>query len=187
MTALARVAAVIAGIACLVLAGAALVRQASLAADGTLRWPESSWWTALTDDPSWATTGVAAAVFAAATVFLIVLAVRQLGDGRQGSETISFSDGDTQARVSVAGLERGMASRFQSVVPGSRVSSVSLRHEPAGWRARFEAAVPPDDVAGARERAFATLRDDLRRLGGVDLARLDLVVTSLRRATGKRS
>jgi len=187
VTALARVAAVVAGIACLVLAGAMLVRQASLAADGTLRWPESGWWTALTEEPSWTTTGVAAAVLAAAAVFLIVLAVRQLGGDRRTSETIAFSADDTKARVSVAGLERGMASRFQSVVPGSRAGSVSLRRESSGWRARFEAAVPPDDVAGVRERAFVTLRDDLRRLGGVELVRLDLIVTSLRRAAGKRA
>lgn len=187
MTPAARTLAVVAGIVCMLLAGAQLVRQAALAADASVVWPEASWWTRLTGDASWATTGVAAAVTGALAIFFVVVALRQLGERRSGPQQVGFSADDSEARVSLAGLERGMARRFEDVLPGSRVSGVALRKEAAGWRARFEAVVPADDVAGARERAFATLSDDLRRLGGMELVRLDLVITSLRASKASKT
>ena len=185
MTSAARIVAVVAGIACMFLAGAELVRQASLAADAGVRWPASSWWAGLTGEPTWATTGVAAGVMAAVTVVLIVLAVRQLGDRRRGPDMVEFAAGDTRTRLSVPGLEKALARRFEAVVPGSRVASVGLTKGAAGWRARVEASLPPRDVSVARTRALEALRGDLKRMGGMDLVRLDLVVTSLRAAGGK--
>ncbi len=65
MTPLARIVAVVAGIASLLLAGAALVRQAALAADTGVTWRGSAWWADLTAGSSTATI-VAAAIAAVA-------------------------------------------------------------------------------------------------------------------------
>ncbi len=179
MTPAARFIAVVAGIAGMVLAGAELVRQAYLAADGSVNWPAAAWWARLTGDPSWATTGVAAGATAALAVVLIVMAVRQLGDRRRGPELVEFASTGCRARLSVPGLERALARRVEAVLPGARVASVGLSKTRGGWRARVEATLPASDLADARARAFATLSDDLRRLGGMELVRLDIVVTAL--------
>ena len=185
MTPAARIIAVVAGIACMILAGVELVRQASLAADAGVRWPASRWWAGLTGDPSWATTGVAAGVMIAVTIVLVILAVRQLGDRRRGPDLVEFAADDARARLSVPGLEQALARRFEAVVPGSRVASVRLTKIAAGWCARVEASLPPRDVGAARRRALEALRGDLQRIGGLDLVRLDVVVTALRTAGGK--
>lgn len=184
MTPLARIVAIVAGLACMVLAGVELVRQASLAADSGVRWPASSWWTGLTGEPTWTTTGVAAAVVAAITVVLVIFAVRQVGDRRSGPDVVEVAADDSRARVSVPGLERALARRFEAVVPGSRVRGVVLRKEQEGWRVRVEASLPACDLVAARSRALEAFRGDLRRTSGTDLARLDLIVMSMRAGRG---
>lgn len=176
MTPAARLIAVLGGCACLVLAGVELVRQAALAADPTISWPVSGWWESLTGDASWSTTGVAAAVVAVVAAFLIVLAVRQLGERRRGPELVQFASEGCRARLSVPGLESALARRVQSVLPGAKVARLDLRKSGPGWRIRLEAALPPGDSERLRRRALDTLRGDLQRIGGMELVRLDIVV-----------
>ena len=97
---------------------------------------------------------------------------------------VEFAGDDTRTRLSVPGLEKALARRFQAVVPGSKVASVGLTKDQGGWRVRVEASLPARDLVAARTRAFEALRADLTRIGGMDLVRLDLVATSLRASGG---
>jgi len=178
MSGASRAVAAAAGIALIVLAAAGLARQAALASDDVV-WPSSSWWARLTCDPSWGTTGVAAAVAAALAVALLVMAARQLAAGTSSQGSIEFSDEPGSATLSVAGLERALQRRLEAVLPGCRVTQVELRRGVEGWLVRVTAALPGVDMVGQRERAATVLRDDLRRIGGLELVRLDLVATSL--------
>lgn len=180
MTPPARLLALLAGLGCMVLAGAELVRQAVLAAEPGVVWPASEWWAGLTDDPSWTTTGVAAAVVAAVAALLIVVAVRQLGDRRRGPALVEFGSGEERTRLSVPGLEQTLARRVEAVLSGARVARLSLDKDGPGWRVRVEASLPTGDLEDARKRAFSALAADLRRIGGLELVRLDIVVTSMR-------
>jgi len=184
VTAMARIVAVIAGLACMSLAAAELVKQGMLAAEPGMVWPASAWWAELTGDPLWTTTGVAAAITAAAAIALIVYAIRQLGDSRRGPELVEFAAEGCRARLSVPGLERALARRLEAVLPGARVARVGLTRGAEGWRARVEADMPAVDLAGAREHALAVLTRDLERMGGIGLVRLDLVVRALSTPAG---
>jgi len=180
MTTAGRVAAVLAGLVCMVLAAVELVRQAVLAAGDDVAWPVSSWWADLTGDPSWTTTGAAAAVLIVVAVVLIVVAVRQLSDVRRGPELVEFATDEGRARLSVPGIEQTLARRFESLAPGVRVTRLDLTRQADGWRVRVEASLPGRDLEGMRRRALAVMAEDLERLGGLDLVRLDLVVAGTR-------
>jgi hypothetical protein len=185
VTPAARVTAVIAGIVCLLLAGAVLVREAAFAVDGRVRWPVSTWWAELTGDPSWTTTGIAAAVAAAITVILVVLAFRQIKDG-SGPEIIQFAVEDGTARLSVPALGKALRRRFQTMLPGSQVTDVAVRKNASGWSVRVEASVPTCDLGDVHAAVLDAFRDDMKRIAGVHLERLDLVVSSMR-APAKRA
>ncbi len=179
MTPVARIVAVVAGIVCLLLAGAALVRQAVLARDAGVSWPVSTRWAELTGDPSWTTTGIAAAVTAAVTVVLIVLAFRQVTGG-SGPEIIQYAVDDGTARLSVPALGKALRRRLHAMLPGSQVTDVAVRRDASGWSVRVEASVPVCDLVDVHAAVLEAFRDDLRRIAGVDLVRFDLVVTSMR-------
>ena len=112
MTPFARIVAVVAGIASLLLAGAALVRQAALATDNGVTWRGSTWWADLTSRSSTGTI-VAAAVAVALTVILIVFAYRQVSPAST-PEIIEFAVEDGTARLSVPALRKALGRRFQS-------------------------------------------------------------------------
>jgi hypothetical protein len=179
VTPAARIVALVAGIACLLLAGAELVRQAALAVDDGVAWPASRWWSDLTSDPGWTTTGVAAALAAAATILLVVLAYRQVSPGG-GPEVIEFAVEDGTARLSVPALRKALRRRFQSMLPGSQVTELAVRRDDGVWSVRVEASVPVCDLKDVHGAMLDAFRDDMRRVAGIDLARLDLVVTSMR-------
>jgi len=179
VTPAARIAAVIAGIVCLLLGGAVLVREAAFAVDGRVRWPASTWWAELTGDPSWTTTGIAAVATGAITVILIVLAFRQVRGGG-APEIIQFAVEDGTARLSVPALGKALRRRFQAMLPGSQVTDVAVRKDASGWSVRVEASVPVCDLGDVHAAALDAFRDDLQRIAGVDLKRLDLVVSSMR-------
>ena len=185
MTPAARITAVIAGIVCLLLGGAVLVREAAFVVDGRVRWPVSTWWAELTGDPSWTTTGVAAAVAAGITVILVILAFRQIKGGG-GPEIIQFAVEDGTARLSVPALGKALRRRFQTMLPGSQVTDVAVRKNASGWRVRVEASVPTCDLGDVHAAVLDAFRDDMKRIAGVHLERLDLVVSSMR-APAKRA
>lgn len=182
MTASARVVAVIAGVACLLVGGAALVRQAALAADAAVRWPVSTWWGELTGDPVWSTTGVAAAVMAAITIVLLVLAYRQVG-AAGGPQIIEYAVEDGTARLSVPALGKALRRRFHAMLPGAQVTDVAVRKDDAGWSVRVEASVPACALHDVHAALLDAFRDDMRRVADIELTRLDLVVTSMRAPT----
>jgi hypothetical protein len=178
VTPLARVIAVLAGIVTLVLAGGALVRQAAMAADAGVSWPVAAWWSDLTARSTTATI-VAAVVMTALTVVLIVFAYRQVSPG-EGAQVIEFAVPDGTARLSVPALRKALRRRFEAMLPGSRVEEVTVRMDEDGWSVRMEAAVPVCDLQDLHVAVLEAFRDDMRRVAGIDIVRLDLVVTSMR-------
>ena len=185
MTPLARIVAVVAGIASLLLAGAALVRQAALATDSGITWRGSSWWADLTSGSSTATI-VAAAIAAALTVVLIVFAYRQVSPAST-PEIIEFAVEDGTARLSVPALRKALGRRFQAMLPGSRVNEITVGRRDDGWSVRVEADLPVCDLQDVHAAVLEAFRDDMRRVATIELARLDLVVTSMRPAARKGS
>lgn len=185
MTAPARIIAAAVGIVCLLLAGAVLVRQAALAVDSGVRWPAPTLWGKLTGEPTWTTTGVAAGVMVGITVILIVLAFLQVSGGG-GPEIIEYAVEDGTARLSVPALGKALRRRFHAMLPGSQVTDVAVRRGASGWSVRVEASVPVCDLGDVHAAMLDAFRDDMRRVAGIELVRLDLVVTSMR-APAKRS
>ena len=73
------------------------MREAVLAAETSVAWPFTEWWSQLTADPTWATAAAAAAA-AVVAVALIVLAVRQVRPWRRGGGQVEFGDcGESRA------------------------------------------------------------------------------------------
>ena len=185
MTPLARVIAVVAGIAALLLAGGALVRQAAMAADAGVSWPIAAWWADLTARSSTATM-IAAAVAVVLTVLLIVFAYRQVSPG-EGPTVIEFAVPDGTARLSVPALRKALRRRFEAMLPGSRVGEIAVRMDDAGWSVRVEASIPVCDLQDLHQAVLDAFRDDMRRVADLDLVRLDLIVTSMRTVARKKA
>ena len=185
MTPLGRIVAVVAGIVSLLLAGAAMVREAALAVDAGVDWRGSVWWADLTGRSSTATI-VAAAITTALAVILIVFAYRQVSPGST-PQVIEFAVEDGTARLSVPALRKALARRFQSMLPGSRVSEIAVSKGDSGWSVRVEADVPVCDLQDVHAAMLEAFRDDMLRVATVELVRLDIVVTSMRPAPRKGS
>jgi hypothetical protein len=184
VTPLARTVAVVAGIVSLVLCGAALVRQAALATSDGVTWKGSEWWAELTSGASTATY-VAAAVVTAVAVLLIVLAYRQVQPAVP-PQVIEFAVADGTARLSVPALRKALRRRFEAMLPGAQVGEVAVARDDAGWRVRVEAGVPVCDVRDVQAAVLHAFRDDMRKVAGIEIASLDLVVTSMRPAARKK-
>ena len=178
MTATGRSVAVIVGLVGLLFAAAGMVREAVLAAEGTVAWPFADWWSRLTADPTWAT-AVAAAAAAAAAVVLILLAVRQVRPWRPASGQLEFGDESSRARLDVAATERALRRRLEKDLPGVKTRQLQLTKRGDGWWVRVEAELPARDVLGLQARAGGLLAADLARMGGLQLDGLDVVVTRL--------
>ena len=178
MTPLARFIAVAAGIVTLLLAGAGLVRQAALAADAGVSWPIAAWWSDLTASPITATY-IAAGVVVALTVLLIVYAYRQVSPS-PSPQVIEYAVPDGTARLSVPALRKALRRRFESMLPGSRVNEVAVGRDDGGWNVRVEADVPVCDLRDVRRAVLQAFADDMRTVAGIEIVRLDLVVTSMR-------
>lgn len=183
MTPLARVVAVVAGVVSLLLCGAALVRQAALATSTGLTWKGSTWWADLTAASSTETI-VAAVVVAAVTIGLIVLAYRQVQPAVP-PQVIEFAVDDGTARLSVPALRKALRRRFETMLPGSQVGEVAVSRDDAGWRVRVEADVPICDLRDVQGSVLQAFRDDMRKVAGIEISSLDLVVTSMRPAAKK--
>lgn len=183
MTPLARFVAVAAGIVSLLLAGAALVRQAALAADGGVTWRGSAWWTDLTASSSTATIA-AAAVTVVVTVALIVLAYRQVSPAST-PDIIEFTVEDGTARLSVPALRKALRRRLEGMLPGTRVKEMTVGKGADGWSVRVEADVPVCDLRDVHAAVLEAFREDMLRVAAIDLVRLDLVVRSMRPAGRK--
>jgi hypothetical protein len=184
VTPLARIIAVVAGAVSLLLCGAALVRQAALATSNSVTWKGSTWWADLTSGASTAVLVVAVVVTVAA-VLLIVFAYRQV-QPTVPPQVIEFTVDDGTARLSVPALRKALRRRFEAMLPGSAVGEVAVGRDDGGWRVRVEAEVPIcnlRDVQGAVLHAF---REDMRKVAGIEIASLDLVVTSMRAAARKK-
>lgn len=184
MTAAARVLAVVLGLAGLLVAMAALVREVVLAADPSLVWAQPAWWTNLTAEPSWATTAAAVGT-AVAAVVLLILAFRQLGGRRRRGGLVEFGGEQGQARLDLNALEAALARRIKSELPGVKAPRVTLRSEKTGWFVRLEAQLPARDLLGLQARALEVLRSDLARLGGLQLSGVDVVVTRVVGGAGR--
>jgi hypothetical protein len=180
VTPLARFIAVVAGIVTLLLAGVGLVRQAALAADAGVSWPIAAWWSDLTASPTTATY-VAAGVVVALTVLLIVYAYRQVSP-RTPPQVIEYAVPDGTARLSVPALRKALRRRFESMLPGSRVNEVAVGRDDDGWSVRVEADVPVCDLRDVRQAVLQAFADDMRTVAGIEIVRLDLIITSMRPA-----
>ncbi len=185
MTPFARIVAVVAGIASLLLAGAALVRQAALATDNGVTWRGSIWWADLTSRSSTGTI-VAAAIAAALAIILIAFAYRQVSPAG-APEVIEFAVEDGTARLSVPALRKALGRRFQAMLPGSRVNDIAVSKGDEGWSVRVEADLPVCNLQDLQTAVLEAFRDDMRRVAAVELVRLDIVVASMRAAARKAS
>lgn len=178
MTPASRVIAMIVGIAGIVLALAGAVREIVVAADVTVHWQSAATLRRLTSHPS-AATWVTAGVTAAAGVALLVLVVRQFRAPEGGPQLIQFKDDAGWARLDVRAVQRGMRRRLSTSLPGVTVRDLQLRKEGEVWRIIVTADVPARDLQRQRARMQAMLGEDLLRMGGMRLRRLDLVVAQL--------
>jgi hypothetical protein len=183
VTPLSRIIAVVAGIVSLLLCGAALVRQAALATSTGLTWKGSTWWSDLTAAASTETI-VAAAIVVIITVGLVVLAYRQVQPAVP-PQVIEFAVADGTARLSVPALRKALRRRFETMLPGSRVGEVAVGKDDGGWRVRVEADVPVCDLRDVQGSILQAFRDDMRKVAGIEISSLDLVVTSMRPAPKK--
>ena len=169
MTSLARVIAAVTGIICLLLAGAVLVRQGALAVDAGVRWPASTLWGELTGEPTWATTGVAAAVLAGITAVLIVLAIREVSGGG-GPEIIEYRRRRRHRAAVGAGPRQGVAPpvpRHAPRIAGDRCRGpqgrIRLERPRRGLRPGLRPRGRARRDAGCVPRRHATGRGDRSR------------------------
>ena len=168
----ARAAAAAAGLVLLALLGAVVVRQVALAADETLEWSVPLWDDLTTVGAPW--TALAAAAFAALGAVLLVAAIRV---GLPPTPpVVEFGEGGASTRVDVATLQSMLARQLARAAPGLRVERVWLDRGPGGWRVWVRVDVPRVELEAVRRRAAAIAADELRRAGGLPLARLDLEV-----------
>lgn len=178
MTPAARLIAVVVGLAGLLFAAAALVREVVLAAHGATDWPLSAWWARVTGEPSTATT-VAAALAGLLALVLLLLAVRQLGGRRRGPALVEFAGEHGWARLDVVALEHALCRRLEAEIPGLKARGLELGKRTGGWRARLEADLPALDLEALQARAHDLLAADLARTAGMQLEVLDIVALRL--------
>jgi hypothetical protein len=183
VTPLTRFIAVAVGIVTLLLAGAGLVRQAALAADAGVSWPIAAWWSDLTASAT-AATYIAAAAVTGLTVLLIVYAYRQVSP-RTPPQVIEYAVPGGTARLSVPALRKALRRRFESMLPGSRVGEVAVARDDDGWNVRVEADVPVCDLRDVQQAVLQAFAGDMRAVAGIEIVRLDLVVTAMRPAARK--
>ncbi len=135
VTPFARIVAVVAGIASLLLAGAALVRQAALAADSGVTWRGSAWWADLTARSSTGDhrrRGHRGRRSPSSSSSSPTARSRR----RATPQVIEFAVEDGTARLSVPALRKALGRRFQAMLPGSQVSEIAVSQE----RGRLERA-----------------------------------------------
>ena len=171
MSLLARIMAVIAALAGVVIGLAGLIRAAALASDGRLVWKLPSWWTGLGDEANGWMVGLAAAAVAAAAVAYLIVALRQLSPARPAANVMVGG-----ARVKLAALERLVAARLQAEVPSLIAVRVGVSWLGGGWAVSALVDAPADDLIGLRERAVRLVREELSRAAGGELDGLALEV-----------
>ncbi len=183
MTRLARVFALVGGLACLVLTAAWALREVAAELRPDLDWSAPAWWHDVMDRVAWPTTLSAAVMGLVAAVFL-ALAVRELR-GRRRGYAVEFGEKGASVQLDVRALQRAMGRRVAEGVPGVVPDAVQLTMDAGGWVVRLEASFAAHDLLGAQAAARELLADDLRRLGGIELVALDVVVTGLAPAAGE--
>jgi hypothetical protein len=171
----ARATAATAGLVLLALLGAVVVREVALAADDTLQWSIPLWDDLGNAGAIW--TALAAAVFAALGAVLLVAAIRVALP--PSPPVVEFGAGGASTRVDVATLQSMLARQLARAAPGLRVERVWLDRGPDGWRVWLRVDVPRVELEAVRRRAAAVAADELRRAGGLTLARLDLEVRTV--------
>jgi hypothetical protein len=72
------------------------------------------------------------------------------------------------------------------MLPGARVGEVAVSEDDAGGRVRVGADVPICDLRDVQGSVLHAFREDMRKVAGIEIASLDLVVTSMRPAAGAR-
>lgn len=175
-----RALAAVAGLVLLAVLGAVVVRQTALAVDESLVWALPLWDDLTAAGAGW--TAVAAAAFAGLAAVLLVTAVRVAVP--VSPPVVEFGERGASTRVDAATLQTVVARRLEHAVPGLVVERVWLRSDPEGWCVWVRADVPRADLEDVRRRAAAAAAEELRRVGGLALVRLDLEVRHVRVGTG---
>lgn len=168
----ARTLAAVAGLVLLALLSAATVRLVALAVDGTLEWDIPLWDALVAADTT--LTALAAGAFAGLAAVLVVVAVRVAVP--PSPPIVEFGEGGASTRVDVVTLQSMLARQLARATPGLRVERVWLTRRPDGWRVWVRAEAPRVELEAVRRRVAAAAADELRRAGGLPLARLDLEV-----------
>ena len=178
MTPAARLIAVLIGLAGLLFAAAALVREVVLAAHGTADRPLSAWWLRITGEPSTAT-AVAAALTSLLAIALVLFAVRQLGSRRRRPALVEFAGERGWTRLDIVSVEQALRRRLEAEFPGLKARALDLDKRAGGWQARLEAVLPARDLESVQARAYTLLAADLQRAAGLRLDALDIVAVRL--------
>ena len=182
VTPFARAGAVAAGLVALLVAAAAFVREVVLAAQPSVAWSAAHWWSGLAGGPAWrpglAAGGLCGARRGAPPTGRAPGAAAALArPGRAGREGRPRSDGRGGARTGAAPPAAGRSA-------GVTAHKVLLRPAGERWWARVEADLPLRDLLGVQRRAVDIVTADLRRVGGLELEGVDIVVTGVVPAGG---
>jgi hypothetical protein len=169
-----RTMAIVAGVVLLVLLSAAFVRELALASEQRLSWPLGAPWRALIEGS--ALRAALGAVLVGCVGALCLVAAFRLLAPRTQDVQIEFGQAGGSTRADAAALEHVVRRGLQRAVPGLVVSGVSLAREREGWGVTVAAQVPAVDLEALHRRLVAVARDEFRRVGGLDLAALELEV-----------
>jgi hypothetical protein len=171
VTLLARVLAVIAALAGVIVGLAGLVRAAALASDGRLVWSLPTWWTDLGDGAAGWTVGLVAAAAATVAVAYLIVALRQLAPPPPPASVVVGG-----AQVRLAALERLVVTRLRAEIPGLAPVRVRIAWQGGGWDVSALVDVPANDLTGLRDRAVRVVRAELATAADGELVGLDLEV-----------
>ena len=115
----------------------------------------------------------------AVVVLLVSSPYRQVAPG-EAPQVIEFAVEEGTARLSVPALRKALRRRFETMLPGITVWASGREQGRHGWSVRVEADVPVCDLRDVQRAVLQAFRDDMRKVAGIEIARLDLVVTSMR-------
>lgn len=185
MNVFSRVVAVIAGVVLLVVAAVGLAHEIALLADLSFFAPFADPWRPVFEEPSWATTGVAAIVATVVGILLLWLAVAAVGRRRNAPALLTFEGEHGKTSVDVSALEHALRRRLEASVRDMRVKGFEFDTSGVGCRVRVEADLPATDLAGVQRQAMLVVRGDLERTAGLRVDAVDIVVGRLLPPSGK--
>jgi hypothetical protein len=157
-----------------VVSAAVLMREAVLAANDAVVWPQPSWWHDLVTGPAWLVGGLGA------LVVVLGAACLWLGLGMLGGATpdegagVELGSSGASVLVTAGALERLMAAVLMSELTEVRGARVRLARHDEHVAVRASLALVPTDLRRLHGRARAVIGHELGRSTSLEAG--DLVV-----------